>query len=184
MKNINRLKSKKGFTLIELLVVIALVAITAGVLSSSGSSTARNNLRKATSATDSILSRVRINAMYRPTPVYVEFDMRGGNFSARYIEDEIDPDDVEWEILARNITVTPIIDGLPAPDRFPLKVSFTRRGKLILLDYDDELHHILFTTGDIHHLIDITPQTGNRNLRAGRTCTIHPSECTITFPTN
>jgi len=166
------MKNNKGFTLIELLVVIALIAVSIGVVGISASNSARDSLRKCANAADSMLSRVRINSMYRADPVFAEFDRAGGNIVARYFESDADGNYqmVEEQILGRadRITVTPVIDGNESS--LPIKISFTRRGKLVLLEEEGTLDGIQFSLGEdgLTYVIDITPSTGNRQVRVGR----------------
>jgi prepilin-type N-terminal cleavage/methylation domain-containing protein len=174
MKNLKNLKNKRGFTLIEILVVIALMGVSIGVLGISSSSSASNNLRKCTNSVDAMLARCRINSMYRAEPVFVEFAISGGNIVGRYFESNADGESVmtDEQVMGRsgNITVTTVIDG--EEGSLPLRVSFTRRGALILLDDEDEeipgeLTQIGFTNGTLTYVINITPETGSRRVQAG-----------------
>ena len=166
------MRNNKGFTLIELLVVMALIAVSIGVIGVSASNSARNNLKKCIYAADSMLSRVRINSMHRADPVFVEFVTEGGNIVALYFESDAEGNSVEADrqIIGRadRITVTPVING--EESSLPIQISFTRRGKLVLLNEDGDLDGILFSLGEdgLTYVIDITPSTGNRQVRAGR----------------
>jgi len=166
------MKNNKGFTLIELLVVIALLAVSIGVIGVSASNSARNNLKKCIYAADSMLSRVRINSMHRADPVFVEFAVEGGNIVAKYFESDADGNSVmaDRQILGRadRISVTPVIGG--DESSLPIVISFTRRGRLVLLEEEGDLDGILFSLGDdgLTYVIDVTPSTGNRQVRAGR----------------
>jgi prepilin-type N-terminal cleavage/methylation domain-containing protein len=183
MENIRK---NKGFTLIELLVVIAMIAVSIGVAGIASPNTAMNNLRRCTSAADSLLARCRINSLHRAQPVFVEIDISGGNVVGRYFEanadGEFETDDdgnrkpIEVQTLgsSSNLTVIYTINGsettLERDD--PLRISFTRRGALIIVDEDGEvidgrLTEIRFTNGSISYLIVITPETGARRVRAG-----------------
>jgi len=170
----SKFKNNKGFTLIELLVVIALIAVSIGVVGVASSNSAQNSLRKCTHAADNLLSRVRINAMHRAEPVFAEFVVAGGNIVGRYYEDaDTSPPD---EIMGRNnITMTYTINGdtQTLGTGNPLRISFTRRGELILVDengakIEGSLRQIRFTLSDNArgYVIDITPATGSRQLRA------------------
>jgi prepilin-type N-terminal cleavage/methylation domain-containing protein len=184
MKIMKNLKSNKGFTLIEILVVLALIGVSMGVIGISSSSSSMNNLRKCTNAANSLLSRCRINSMYRAEPVFIELTVSGGNIVGRYIERAFNEEDEEatWrteeQILGRaNIEVLYFIEGEDEPRNIahdPLRVGFTRRGALVLVDAEGmqlagepRLDEIRFTNGSITYVIDIIPETGNRRVRAG-----------------
>jgi general secretion pathway protein H len=185
MKSMKNLKSKKGFTLIELLVVLALIGVSVGVIGISASSTARNNLKQTTNSVNSMLARCRVNSLYRAEPVYVEFAISGGNVVSRYFESGTDGNliMIDEQIMGRAaIDVTYTIAGEAVPRNIsthPLRVSFTRRGALVLVEryiedseerirrIDGELTEIQFSNGTITYVIAITPETGNRRVRAG-----------------
>ncbi|MCL2638871.1 MAG: prepilin-type N-terminal cleavage/methylation domain-containing protein [Oscillospiraceae bacterium] len=178
MKSMKNLKNKKGFTLIEILVVLALIGVSMGVVGISSSSTATNNLRKCTNAVNSMLARCRVNSLYRAEPVFVEFAVSGGNIVGRYFESDADGNSrmIEEQIMgsAKNLETIAIIDGeeINIRNQF-IRVSFTRRGMLYLIDgegnelEDALLTQIRFTSGTITYVIDITPETGSRRVRAG-----------------
>jgi prepilin-type N-terminal cleavage/methylation domain-containing protein len=180
MKSINKLRSNKGFTLIEVLVVIALIAVTVGIAATVSMSSSQ--VRKASHSADSMLSRCRINSLYRAEPVFVEFRNRGGSIIARYYERNEDNTGWRFEeefIGGANVTMTYRLEGDAACRSLPLRISFVRgRGSLILLNDDDDatertgelLDEIRFTDGALTHIIEITPATGHRNVRAGAGC--------------
>jgi prepilin-type N-terminal cleavage/methylation domain-containing protein len=175
MKNI---KKNQGFTLIELLVVIALIGISIGMISmTSGSGS--SNLRKSIHAADSLLARCRINSLYRAEPVFIEFAVEDGNGNVVGIFKESGADgeikEVDTTVLSRSgITVNFIIDGTPREltRNNSFQISFTRRGRLILVDengdeIDGNLTEIQFSTGTYTYVVAIVPETGHRRVRAG-----------------
>jgi prepilin-type N-terminal cleavage/methylation domain-containing protein len=182
MKNI---KKNKGFTLIELLVVLALIAVSIGVAGIASSNSASNNLRRVTNAADSMLSRCRINALYRAQPVFVEFVIDGGNVWCRYYESDADGNSTladEQSLGRAALEITFTVDGevfdLTRGD--PLRISFSRRGALILVDENGaeltdgdgavtnaRLTEIRFSINTTSFVILVTPETGARNVRAG-----------------
>ena len=174
MKNI---KSNKGFTLIELLVVIALIAVSIGVLGISTASSSSSNLRACTHNFDNLLSRARINSMYRADPVFVEFSVGGGSIWGKYFESDEDGSIRETDALVMGragFDVTYTMDGV-AGIELPtntLRISFTRRGELIIVNAEGaqipgSLTQIRLTNGTTTYVINVTPATGNRQVRIG-----------------
>jgi hypothetical protein len=160
-------------------VVIALIGVSASIIGITASNTGRNNLRKCANSVDGLLSRCRINSMYRADPVLVEFIVRAGNIEGIYRESRRNADgedeltEVDRQIMGRaeiEYTVNGTTRSLAA---FPLRVSFTRRGALILVDENgaeienERLTQIRFTNGEITYVINVTPATGHRTVRAG-----------------
>ncbi|MCL2634950.1 MAG: type II secretion system GspH family protein [Oscillospiraceae bacterium] len=167
-----KLKNKQGFSLVEILVVIALIAVSVGVIGVSVASLSASNLRKCTYAFDNMLSKVRVNSLYRAEPVYVEFSVYGRNVLAKYYEDGVL---VEEKIMGRaDYDITYKIGDITHDlSERPVSISFVRgKGALILVDekgekIDGECKEFRFSNGTVNYVINITPSTGNRRVRAG-----------------
>ena len=162
-------------TLIELLVVIALIAVSVGIVGMSVSNSGKNNLRECANSANAMISRVRINSMYRPQPVWIEIRTDGSHIIAEYIENGVI---IDTKNLGRtNITVSYAVGGIPNSVEVTsvnsLRISFTRRGALIMVDaegnkIDGSLTQIRFSLGDsLTYVIDITPSTGSRRVGVG-----------------
>ena len=169
-----KISGKKGFTLIELLVVVAVIAVAVGFVAGAAASKSTSNLRKAVYAADSMLTKCRVNSMYRADPVYVGFTVEGGSIVAKYYESS----EIREEKSIGNsekIAVSYTIDGevQTLSQDTPIYITFARlKGGLVLVDedgsaIDGKCTEIRFTTGNNSYIIEIIPSTGNRTVKAG-----------------
>jgi prepilin-type N-terminal cleavage/methylation domain-containing protein len=168
-----RKKEKKGFTLIEMLVAITLIAVSAGIIIATSVSISASNLRSCVNIANSLLSKCRVNSLYRPDPVFVEYSISAGRIIGRYYENG---EQREERILgnANRITVTYTADETEFDlSSGALRLSFSR-GKGALMDLQDIegntqsglVTQIRFSSGNSTYAIVIVPSTGNRSVRA------------------
>jgi prepilin-type N-terminal cleavage/methylation domain-containing protein len=84
-----RMKSNKGFSLIELLVIIAIMGVGLGIAAMSIASLSAADVRRCAADMNSMLSKARVNSMYRGDPV-VEIRIDGTDrVIGEYIENGV-----------------------------------------------------------------------------------------------